>query len=137
MHEAQHIANSMSFARSEAIKRNTRVNVCKSADGLTCATTGNWDVGWIVHVDTNGNGQVDSVQDIVHGRTPLAPGITVSANRPLIDYVSYTGIGHARMLSGALQMGTFTVCRSGRNGVDVVLVASGRVRIANSAAICP
>ena len=88
-------------------------------------------------VDANGNGQVDSTPDIVRGRTPLSPGITVSANRPLIDYVSYTGLGHARMLSGALQMGTFTVCRSGRNGVDVVLVASGRVRIANSPMICP
>jgi hypothetical protein len=43
-----------------------------------------------------------------------APGITITANGPLDDYVSYTSIGHARMLNGALQMGTFTICKRGQ-----------------------
>jgi hypothetical protein len=46
-------------------------------------------------------------------------------------------MGHARMLNGALQMGTFTVCRHGRKAIDVVLAHSGRVRIARTSAICP
>jgi type IV fimbrial biogenesis protein FimT len=36
------------LARSEAIKRNASVTLCASADGLTCATNGQWEAGWIV-----------------------------------------------------------------------------------------
>jgi type IV fimbrial biogenesis protein FimT len=39
---------SVQLARSEAIKRNTPVTLCRSADGQTCATTGTWQQGWIV-----------------------------------------------------------------------------------------
>ncbi|MES2634641.1 MAG: GspH/FimT family pseudopilin [Pseudomonadota bacterium] len=41
------------FARSEAIKRNVPVTMCRSADGLTCATTGTWQQGWIVMCNFN------------------------------------------------------------------------------------
>jgi type IV fimbrial biogenesis protein FimT len=36
------------FARSEAIKRNVPVTLCRSVDGLSCATSGTWQQGWIV-----------------------------------------------------------------------------------------
>ncbi len=39
---------SAQLARSEAIKRNTPVVLCRSADGQTCATSGTWQQGWIV-----------------------------------------------------------------------------------------
>lgn len=49
-------ANSMvasaSLARSEAIKRNTTITLCVSADGASCATTGGWEQGWIVACKT-------------------------------------------------------------------------------------
>ena len=41
------------------------------------------------------------------------------------------------MLNGALQMGTLTVCRSGRKALDVVLANSGRARIQKTAIVCP
>ena len=71
----------------------------------------------------------------IEGRAPN--GITIEANRPLDDYVSYTSLGHARMLNGALQMGTFTVCRSGQRELHVVLASSGRVRVEKTASSCP
>ena len=42
---------SLHLARSEAIKRGLSVRACTSSDGVTCATTGDWDQGWIVRVD--------------------------------------------------------------------------------------
>lgn len=39
---------SAQIARSEAIKRNVQVTLCRSADGATCATSGTWQQGWIV-----------------------------------------------------------------------------------------
>jgi len=61
----------------------------------------------------------------------------VSANRPLDDYVSYTSFGFARQLSGALQMGTFVVCKPGLNAIHVVLANSGRARIDRTVIRCP
>jgi len=51
--------------------------------------------------------------------------------------VSYTPLGRARMLNGALQMGTFTLCRSGQNALEIVLANSGRVRVVKTGDRCP
>lgn len=39
---------SANLARSEAIKRNASVRLCRSADGVTCAVSGGWQQGWVV-----------------------------------------------------------------------------------------
>ena len=58
-------------------------------------------------------------------------------NRPVADYVSYTGLGHARRVDGALQMGTFVVCRTGHKARKVILANSGRARIEATSDACP
>ena len=45
---ANALSASATLARSEAIKRNAAVTLCASADGASCATSGNWEQGWIV-----------------------------------------------------------------------------------------
>lgn len=45
--------SSIQLARSEAIKRNGMVKVCRSTDGATCASSGGWQQGWIVVGETN------------------------------------------------------------------------------------
>lgn len=130
------LATSMQLARSEAIKRGHRVNLCKSGDGVQCADTGGWDQGFLMHEDTGTKGEVDGDDAVIRFEPPTR-GIHIASNKPLADYVSFTAFGHARMLNGALQMGTFTVCKQGFPAVDVVLVGSGRVRIAKKNVICP
>lgn len=137
MNEAQHLANSMNRARAEAINSGFRVNLCQTGGGRQCLPAGTWEGGWILFVDNNHNGEVDDDEKLLWTEEAAAPGVTLSANGPLKHYVSYTSMGHARMLNGALQMGTFTVCRHGRKAIDVVLAHSGRVRIARTSAICP
>jgi type IV fimbrial biogenesis protein FimT len=134
---AEHLAWSLNRARSEAIKRGFRVNLCKSADGATCATNGSWQAGFLVHVDADASGQIDAGEPLLRIEGAAADGVTISANRPVADYVSYTPLGHARLLNGALQMGTFTVCSSGRTAIQVVLANSGRARIARTNVACP
>jgi len=134
---AKHLAESMTRARTEAIRRGHRVNLCKSADRQHCADQGRWDAGFVVFVDVNHDGRVDSDEPLVGIEGPAPNSITIEANRPLDDYVSYTSLGHARMLNGALQMGTFTVCRSGQRALHVVLANSGRVRVERTATVCP
>ena len=133
----QALVEHMSFARAEAIRRQTRVNLCPSADRVTCAPGGRWEGGWLIFADDNHDGDRDASEAIVRIETAARPGITIAANRPLADYVSYTSSGHTRMANGALQMGTFTVCRSGSNAVDVVLANGGRVRVNRTTSPCP
>jgi type IV fimbrial biogenesis protein FimT len=137
MNYARDLSTSMNEARSEAIKRGTRVNLCKSANRSTCAAAGDWAQGFVVYVDHDRDGQLDGGESALRVVAPASPGISARGNRPIADYVSYTSLGTARMLNGALQMGTLTVCRSGRNAVDVVLANSGRARIQKTTIPCP
>ena len=134
---AKHLAESMTRARTEAIRRGHRVNLCKSPDQHHCATQGSWDAGFVVFVDVNHDGRIDKDEPLlgIEGRAPN--GITIEANRPLDDYVSYTSLGQARMLNGALQMGTFTFCLKGQRALRVVLANSGRVRTERTSSYCP
>ncbi|HKW81328.1 MAG TPA: GspH/FimT family pseudopilin [Casimicrobiaceae bacterium] len=136
--QAYFLAGAMNQARSEAIKSGQRVNLCKSRDRLTCADdAGGWETGWIMFVDENRDGQVSDGEAVVHVEGPSPAGVTVRGNRPVVNYVSYTSLGHARMLSGALQMGTLTVCQPGQTALQVVLANSGRARVQATRQGCP
>src|SRR5688572_23647254 len=60
------LLSQLHLARSEAIKRNGRVAVCKSGDGRSCLAAGGWEQGWIVYHDANNNGLHDEAEDVVH-----------------------------------------------------------------------
>lgn len=126
---AHFLADTLDIARSEAIKHGYRVNVCKSIDRRQCTTRGGWESGWIMYVDENHDGEIDSDEQVLRREGAAPDGITVQANHPVANYVSYTSLGHARLLSGALQMGTFVVCKPGQDALKVVLANSGRARI--------
>src|SRR5687767_15735764 len=44
------------LARREAIKRSSRVVICKSADGTSCSANGGWEQGSIVFHHANNDG---------------------------------------------------------------------------------
>ena len=134
---AKHLAETMMRARTDAVRTGGRVSVCKSPDRRQCTDTGTWDGGFVVFVDANDNGLIDDGERILEVDGHAPSGITITANRPVDDYVSYTSLGRARMLNGALQMGTFTVCRRGQRAMHVVLANSGRVRVERTTTICP
>ena len=50
---ANSLVGSAQVARSEAIKRNSTIRLCASADGATCAVAGGWEQGWVVLTDAN------------------------------------------------------------------------------------
>ena len=135
--EVAALVGALSLARSQAIKENQRVDLCPSVDGATCANNGRWEAGWIMFADDDHDGERGAGERIIRASPPARPGITVRGNRPVRDYVSYTSAGHTRMASGALQMGTFVVCRPGQEEVDVILANGGRVRVDRPRTRCP
>jgi type IV fimbrial biogenesis protein FimT len=134
---AQTLATALERARTEAIKRGHRVNLCKSPDAATCAEEGDWSAGWIMHVDALAQGRPAEGEPPIAHDPPVAAPIRVDGNGPVDDYVSVTPLGEPRRLSGALQMGTFSLCRPGHDEVQVVLAATGRVRTVRTRTRCP
>jgi type IV fimbrial biogenesis protein FimT len=131
------LMRALSVARSEAIKRGTRVDLCPSADRMRCASQATWEVGWLTFVNDGNAAQPASAAAILTREAAAATGLTIAGNRPVADYISFTSLGHARRHDGALQMGTFTICRRGQDARKVVLANSGRVRIDVTQEACP
>jgi type IV fimbrial biogenesis protein FimT len=125
------LLSSMYLARSEAIKRNGRVALCKSVDGSTCTAAGGWEQGWIVFRDTNNDGDRDSGEPIIQRIQPLT-SMRVTGNSPVAKYVSYIGTGSTRLIGGGFQAGTVTVCAppgTSEEARQIILSSVGRPRI--------
>lgn len=128
------LVGALNLARSEAIKRGVRVTVCKSADGNSCTTSGNWEQGWIVFAEQDeGNAAYfDSASEtLLRAYERVTGSITLVGNANVADYVSYVASGQSQLISGAFQAGTIKICddRSGNVGRNIVLSQTGRVRI--------
>jgi len=123
---------SINLARSEAIKRNDRVVLCKSSDGSTCSTTGGWDQGWILFQDIDNNALRESVEVVLKRQNPSSSGVTLTGNQNVANYLSMAPSGVPKLVSGAFQAGTFTLCTTpaiAESSRQIVLSLSGRARV--------
>jgi len=144
MLQAQRVASltnnfvaSLHLARNEAIKRNARAVVCKSAGGTACTVSGGWEQGWIVFHDANNNAALDAGERVVRQQGGVAGSVRLTGNQPVANYVSYSASGSAKMVSGAFQAGTFTLCPEARSGAPIrkiILSGTGAPRIHPGAA---
>ncbi len=146
---ANDLVAGLHIARSEAIKRNSRVSICKSANASasspTCATgTEGWDQGWFVFAEGQNQG------NLIGQYTPSSDGailrintgaegsnVTINADSSgIANYVTFTSRG------APSQSGVFQICdeRGLSNARGVILSVSGRVRTTKVAAkigACP
>lgn len=133
------LVSALAVARSEAVKRATRVTVCKSANtdaaSPTCSTAASWQDGWIVFVDGGVEGTVDGTDDenILRIFQPTVNnGMAIDGGENFDDWLSYLASGVSQG-SGGLANGRFTVdfaaCPDPSIDMarDVVLNATGRV----------
>lgn len=131
------LASALAMARSEAVKRATRITVCKSSDteaaSPSCATAANWQDGWIVFVDGATAGTVDDIDTILRIFQPAVNnGMAIDGGENFSDWVSYLASGVSQG-DGGLANGTFTVdfasCPAPATNMarSIVLNATGRV----------
>ncbi len=59
------LVTALNLAKSEAIRTNSAVVLCKSPNGATCVNSADWGTGWILFYDTNDSGQVDADERII------------------------------------------------------------------------
>lgn len=128
----------INLARSEAIKRGSRVSICRTNApnaANPCGQGTSWADGWIVFDDEDGTvGQPDNAADILKLRTQidLEAGSTFIGNQTLFAYLP------SGRLNGA--SGTVRRCddRGFTSGRKVVVATSGRVRsLAHDADLIP
>ena len=142
------MVGALTLARSEAIRRGTRVTLCKSSDGASCTDAGGWEQGWIAFVDpTRGaDAAVDAGETIV-ARFESAPGtMAIAGDGGVVNFVSFAADGTSRTMAGAAQAGRIRVCTvagalgNDRRARDINIATTGRLSTttpANVGADCP
>jgi type IV fimbrial biogenesis protein FimT len=81
---AASLAASAQLARSEAVKVNKAVTMCRSAnptaDAAVCASSGGWQQGWIVFRDDDGDGVKDAAEPILLRQEALSADYSVNSD---------------------------------------------------------
>jgi type IV fimbrial biogenesis protein FimT len=119
-------------ARSEAVKRNQPIVLCKSADELTCINTNDWEQGWIIFADENANNALDVDEPLVQ-TNGLLRGATLRASFGANDLLTYLPDGTLAAIE------TFNICIDGdiTRGYNIDLNVTGRPSKAKGAIGCP
>lgn len=135
--QANEVVASLQLARTEAIKQNRRVIICRSTNGTSCAGAGQWDQ-WITFIDMDSNGS-PAAAEIIRVFTAKAPLQLTSTNAS----ITFRADGMARDAGGALLDNAVVVCipttRPAENRRTVTLAAGSRISSAssNGAGACP
>ena len=137
LNEARRVADAITLARSEAMKRNGHVVMCASLPGVDCPDIRHWHDGWVMFADPDGDAELGATELPFVREPGAAPGVTIVGNRPVEQFLRFDWLGQPRLPGGALQMGTIVVCRAQLRGYRVVLANTGRTRIERMPATCP
>jgi type IV fimbrial biogenesis protein FimT len=122
------------FARSEAVKRRTRVVLCRSADPTaTSPSCGgsqqNWSTGFLVFASGDGNNTYQAGTDelLMIGR-PTENGLTIVTNSTSNNNLEYNNDGTTNEGGGTAR---FAVCdaRGGEHGRQIEVTPVGRPAI--------
>ena len=128
------LAADLYLARSEAIKRNSRVLMCARSSAIatdkSCAAApaaGTWMNGWLICYDANSNGicDADSASDPNPIRVHAPPSSPIVLTGPAAS-VTFLPVGNA--LAGA----TFTMTASTTTTRTASVATSGSVKVTKS-----
>jgi type IV fimbrial biogenesis protein FimT len=125
----------LNVTRSEAIKRGVPVTLCRSAspEAATpvCGSGANWENGWVVFADTNGNRSYNAADNdtVIRTHPALAGNNTLRINLvDMADSLSYLASGLIFPAPSPGTQATFTFCddRGATAARGVVIENTGR-----------
>lgn len=124
--------DSLNFTRTEAVKRNARVTMCRSSTGTDCTSTaaaGDWRDGWIVFVDDSAGGTVgtlDAGETLLRAQGVFSGRGKILATGNVQEYVSYTSNGQSRVDNVSAHVGEFYFCSaSGKSKRRKIALTAG------------
>lgn len=129
---SQSLWSHLLLARTEAVKRHSPI--------IVVATGGHWTAGWRMFPDLNRNGIQDANEAVLQQYQALPAGVVVTGNATVRSYIRYTPDGRTKLLGGAFQAGTLSICHSNNEHPvrQLIISATGRVRESRTtASACP
>lgn len=122
------------FARSEALKRSAPVSVCQSSNGTSCSTTsGQWAGGWLVFADANGNGSLDTGDNVLRVQAAPASLNSIASTNPSGDRTFFTYSANGLSIAASHTF-IFTPSGSVPSGTTRLVCFSNQGRVAPKAA---
>ncbi|MDD5391726.1 MAG: GspH/FimT family pseudopilin [Thiothrix sp.] len=131
------LVSAINYTRGEAVKRNYNAAMCvRNSGGSGCASSGGFDSGWIVFVDcdadgavdtgntcdTDGNGTADTPDTILQDTVPSATNVTITSNSSTPRLINYQPSG--KVSNG----GTLSVITSSSTRYKVTMATTtGRI----------
>ena len=117
------LITALNTARIHAATKNVYAVACPSADREYCGRTTEWQPGWIVFIDTDGDGVRDAGEKLLDVAQPQ-PGVAI------VSTAGRTRVIYRPDGSSAGSNVTFTVCdrRGPAHASALVINNAGRVR---------
>jgi Tfp pilus assembly protein FimT len=109
----------LELAKSEAQKRASTVIMCPSSNGHSCRTDHNWNHGWLVFSDGNGNGTAQDIELIQAFEAPNQK-IRIVAKRAVETTASFTLTGLVQQ--NGMQTGLFRICLQDSDAPPIVVI---------------
>lgn len=139
--QTNNFVSDLAHARAEAVRRNTRVTICRSNTGTSCVPSSSWTDGWIVFTDPSVFGTLAGGETILRVHSAMPTGMTLAVNgfENSGDYLQFLPSGLVSGVTGGspTSAGTFTLCVSGFKGRTINFNVIGRVNITAMTTNCP
>ncbi|MDT8385076.1 MAG: GspH/FimT family pseudopilin [Gammaproteobacteria bacterium] len=127
------LVSDINLARSEAVKRGSRVVLCRTADPSAAApacggTANTWSTGWLVFADADADGSFNAGDTLVRVGMSVNTSTTIISNAVANSNLQYNGDGTTNAAGGT---GVFTLCdsRGAGNGRQIQVNAMGRPQL--------
>lgn len=124
----------LSLSRSESIRRASNVVICKqggSVSSPSCSTSAAWEAGWVVFVDADSDGTLDSNETVLRIRQSLDGSNTLTATSGTNNLI-FSSTGLTTLSSGAEVAMRLCDSRGASKAVTVWVNFTGRARIDRS-----
>ena len=129
--QADRFLTTLNLARSEAVKRNLPVSICRSSNGTSC--TGDWEDGWIVFTNADRDNTVDTDDEVIRIYEEITDGHALAGS---LDTGALTYFADGSYANGS---DTIAICAVGENlaeGYTLTVNRVGRPRSSKGAASC-
>jgi len=129
--EVNRLVTALSLARSEAVKRNATVAMCR-ASGSNCSNAVNWENGWVVFADNvTQNGTINAGEQVLQVYEGMPQGYTMRPGATFANWIAFQPTG--QMLgSGGAATDSFRVCDDTQAAAERRLIQVNLIGRANA-----
>lgn len=107
---SDNLVNSINTAKYEALRRHSTVRVCPSSNGKFCRRDADWNQGWLIFSDGNGDGIAQEIEFLESFKAPNE-SVRITAEGAVRSTASFTVSGLVE--DNEAMTGSFMLCYLG------------------------